>query len=122
MIDPRSRRFLDLRFKRLRYLWWKYVTLRPWDMPLVRQWALRGHSTYAEHMRSAQRRRRISECAHENRKPNPDALVEALGHLTAFARRQPKVVAKFTTDPPTNWDRAHGRIDEALADLLNTRP
>lgn len=54
--------------------------------------------------------------------PSRDELVECLTHLAAHARKQQYVIAKFTTDMPTAWDRAHRRIDEALADLLNTQP
>lgn len=54
--------------------------------------------------------------------PSRDELVECLTHLAAHARKQQYVIAKFTTDMPTAWDRAHQRIDEALADLLNTQP
>lgn len=54
--------------------------------------------------------------------PSRDELVECLTHLAAHARKQQYVIAKFTTDMPTAWDRAHQRIDEALADLLDTQP
>lgn len=47
-----------------------------------------------------------------------DDLVEYLANLTAFARRQPAITAKLTTDEPTRYDRAHTNINNALDDLL----
>ena len=43
-----------------------------------------------------------------------DDLAEHLTNLAAFARRQPYVIEKFTDDRPTNWTKAHRRINEAL--------
>lgn len=41
-------------------------------------------------------------------------IAEALANLTAYAKRQPRVVHRFEADPPTRWDVAHERIDAAL--------
>lgn len=45
-------------------------------------------------------------------------LEECLQHLLAHARRQQHITARFSTDKPTAWDRAHAQIDYVLFDLL----
>lgn len=43
-----------------------------------------------------------------------DDLAECLRHLNYTAKRKPHVVAKFTTDRPTEWDTAHDRINKRI--------
>lgn len=46
-------------------------------------------------------------------------LVEYLANICAFAKRQPAVTAKLTTDPPTAYDKAHRLMDGPLDELLS---
>lgn len=57
---------------------------------------------------------------HAEDRSDYDELAEYLANLTAFAKRQPAITAKFTSDRPTSWDKAHARIDSALDDILLT--
>ena len=49
-----------------------------------------------------------------------DDLAEYLANLNAFAKRQPAITAKLSCDRPTDWDKAHARIDAALYDIQAT--
>lgn len=52
-----------------------------------------------------------------------DEIVEYLTHLCDYAKKQQHITARFATDRPTDWDRAHDRINSALDDLaLSPRP
>jgi hypothetical protein len=67
MLDPRSHRFLDAKFKRARFYWWQYVTQRHWRR-------LHGTASFATHMRRVRKTRQVFDCRpHENRRPNPAA-------------------------------------------------
>lgn len=48
-------------------------------------------------------------------------LVEYLANVCAFARRQQHITARFTTDEPTAWDKAHRLMDGPLDDLMAMR-
>ena len=48
-------------------------------------------------------------------------LVEYLANLCAFAKRQQHIVARFSTDEPTAWDKAHRLMDGPLDELLALR-
>lgn len=50
-----------------------------------------------------------------------DELVEYLTNVVAFAKRQQHIVAKFTTDKPTEWDKAHRLMDGPLDELMAMR-
>lgn len=50
-----------------------------------------------------------------------DELVEYLTNLNNFAKRQQRITARFTNDPPTDKDKAHRRMDGPLDDLLAAR-
>lgn len=45
-------------------------------------------------------------------------LIELLGHLNANARRQQRIVERFTTDAPTPYTLAHRRMDGPIDDAL----
>ena len=45
-------------------------------------------------------------------------LAEYLTNLAAFAKRQQYVIAKFESDPPTPWDKAHRMMDAPLDEWL----
>lgn len=47
-----------------------------------------------------------------------DELAEYLTNLCAFAKRQQRIVARFDSDEPTAWDKAHRRMDGPLDDWL----
>ena len=53
-----------------------------------------------------------NELADEN--VTREDLAECLRHLSYTAKRKPNVVAKFTDDPPTEWDTAHERINKRI--------
>ena len=50
-----------------------------------------------------------------------EELVEYLTNLNAFAKRQQRITARFSDDPPTEKDKAHRRMDGPLDDLLAAR-
>ena len=50
-----------------------------------------------------------------------EELEEYLTNLNAFAKRQPRAIALFAAEPPTNWDKAHRRMDGPLDDWLASR-
>lgn len=54
-------------------------------------------------------------------RPTREELAEYLANLCAFAKRQPRVVARFADDEPTAWDKAHRRMDGPLDDWLAAR-
>lgn len=48
-------------------------------------------------------------------------IIESLSYLAKAAHREVSLVAKFTNDPPTAWDRRHATINDLLCDLERTR-
>lgn len=50
-----------------------------------------------------------------------DDLVEYVTNLNNHAKRQQRITARFTNDPPTDKDKAHRRMDGPLDDLLAAR-
>lgn len=50
-----------------------------------------------------------------------DELVEYLTNLNNYAKRQQRITARFSTDPPTEKDKAHRRMDGPLDDILAAR-
>jgi hypothetical protein len=48
-------------------------------------------------------------------------LAEYLTNVCAFAKRQQHITAKFTSDEPTPWDKAHRLMDGALDDLMRIK-
>lgn len=58
----------------------------------------------------------------EEARTEHDELVEYLANVCAFAKRQQYVTARFTTDAPTAWDKAHRLMDGPLDELLAMRP
>lgn len=76
MLDPRAIEFLDVRFKRLRYWYWRHVRRR--------RYALIGHPRrYRDHISMLKKQRWIHECPHTDTRPNPDA--------TYVADRNPRI-------------------------------
>lgn len=45
------------------------------------------------------------------------AIIAMLLRLSALAHRCPYYVARYTSDPPTQWDRLHAEINAELDDL-----
>lgn len=49
------------------------------------------------------------------------AAERQLASLNAAAKKQQRLVARFTGDDPTGWDMAHRRMDGPLDDWLAAR-
>jgi hypothetical protein len=48
----------------------------------------------------------------------PEELAEAITQMCAWAKRQQRLIAQFDADDPTDWDKAHRRMDGPLDDYL----
>lgn len=50
-----------------------------------------------------------------------DELAECLTHMCAFAKRQQRIVERLSTDEPSEWTKAHRRMDGPLDDWLKAK-
>lgn len=56
----------------------------------------------------------MTEIIHIDDNTTRAELIEALGNLNGYAKRQPHVLG---VTAPSRWDMAHGRIDAVLDEL-----